>query len=65
MLQFSSIEPHKVYEMSFSIRNESSEIQKVRIIPPVKKEFKIKFNEVFNGEIASGLSVKITVIFNC
>lgn len=51
--------------MSFIIRNDSSEIQKIRIIPPVKKEFKIKSHETFNNEIASGLSVKITVIFNC
>ena len=51
--------------MSFIIRNQSNQIQKVRIIPPVRKEFKIKFNETFNGEIASGLSVKIPIVFTC
>lgn len=51
------------YEVELYIRNNSTEIQKIRLIGPKTRHFKIKTEEGLTKKLAQGLSMKIQVFF--
>lgn len=51
------------YEIELYIRNNSSEIQKIRLIGPKTRYFKIKTEEGLTKKLAQGLALKILVLF--
>ena len=58
---FHNVEPKKIYEIKFSIRNKTLENIKVKINQPKSNLFKVEYNRI--SKIAPGLSLIVKVIF--
>ena len=58
---FHNVEPKKIYEIKFSIRNKTLENIKVKINQPKSNLFKVEYNRI--SKIAPGLSIIAKVIF--
>ncbi len=58
---FHNIEPKKLYELKFAIRNRTEEKQIIKLTQPKSSYFKIEYNEI--SSVAPGLSLIARVIF--
>jgi hypothetical protein len=60
---FEDIQSHSCYEIALFIRNESKEMEKLRVIEPTSSMFKVKVEENFTKTLAPGLTIKLNVFF--
>lgn len=62
-MAFEEVQSHGCYEIPLFVRNEGREMEKIRIIEPATKMFKVKLDENYTHSLAPGLTIKLTILF--